>query len=113
MSKYRMLLRISAFAFSMLPIGIAVENNLALAIIAVGTLLPLLIYAVAAIYVTSKTKTPFVTNLLGFGYTNLDAVIACLGIINCLFLGLYKISIIWILSLVFVLLGRKVSRRRR
>ena len=113
MNKNLVLNRISALAFAMLPIGITLDNKLWLGVIVAFTILPLAFLLVDAIVVSRRNKTSFKSNLHGYRYNYIDIIIACLGIANCLVLGLYLLSLIWVVSLCCILVGIFVLRNHR
>lgn len=110
MKRYFTLHRISAFAFSMLPFGIALENKLWLGIISIATILPLVFLVINAVTTTRREKTDFWSNLYSFNF--IDVLIACLGIVNCLIVGLNTLSIIWVVSLCCVLIDMYLKRTK-
>lgn len=112
MKKNSTLHRISAFAFSMMPFGLILENKLWLVLIFVATILPLLFIVSKAVANNRKEKTSFLSNLFGFNYTFIDILIACLGIVNCLIVGLHTLSIIWVVSLCCIFVELFVKRTK-
>lgn len=112
MKKNITLSRISSFAFSMIPFGIALENKLWFGLIFVATLLPLIFIVINAVVTTRREKTSFLSNLYGFNYNFIDIFIACLGIVNCLVVGLNTLSIIWVISLCCISVDLYLKRTR-
>ena len=113
MKKNSTLNRISAFAFSMLPFGIVLENKLWLGLIIIATILPLLFLVGKAVTNNRKEKTSFLSNLFGYNYKFIDILIACLGIANCLIVGLHTLSIIWVVSLCCIFVDLYFKRNRK
>lgn len=110
MKRYIVLPRLSALAFSMLPVGIAVENKLWFAIISIMTIVPLIIYLIAAIKLTDNKKANLITNLFKYNANFVDIIIALLGIVNCIRFKLHILSIIWIISLCCILFEKIIDR---
>lgn len=110
MKRYIVLPRLSALAFSMLPIGIAVENKLWFTIISIMIIVPLIIYIIAAINFTDNKKANLITNLFSYHVNFIDIVIALLGITNCIILKLHILSIIWIISLCCIFIEKIIFR---
>ena len=113
MNKNLVLHRISAFAFAMLPIGIALDDKLWLGMIVAFTILPLAFLFIDAIVDSRRNKTSLMSNLYGVSYNYIDIIIACLGIANCLALGLSLLSLIWVASLCCILVEIYVIRNHR
>lgn len=103
MGKFYVLPRISAFFFALLPIALTNKNDWMLGVIAVMTILPLIIFVVAAVYHTRRTHTKLIYVLSGYRTNYIDIAFACLGIMNCVLSHSYPLSIIWILSLCFAI----------
>ena len=112
MKKNSTLNRISAFAFSMLPFGIALENKLWLGLISIATILPLVFIVFSAVTTARREKTSFLSNLFGFNYKFIDIFIVCLGIINCIVVGLNTLSIIWVVSLACIFVDLYLKREK-
>ena len=105
--------RISAFAFSMLPFGIALENKLWLGLISIATILPLAFILINAVATSRRGQTSFISNFNDYNCNLIDILIACLGIINCLAVGLYTLSLIWIVSLSCIFIDLYLKRNKK
>lgn len=107
------LLHLSALSFAMLPVGIARESNLWVLALSICVVLPLMAHVGLVVWHCRRTRTDVMKSLFSYSYNGWDIVIAALGILNCIFEGLYILSLIWVVSLFLICVELYLKRRKQ